>query len=133
MKVLVVINGTPDSVAALAYGITKARETSGQLIALHVPQHHLSNDDAGRRNSKEAMKDSLRCIESVRALIHDHSCGVPASVDFFIMNDCSDILRYASNAQIDLIVSPPAFDAMFDKAHCLVDIVSAEDEQMVNS
>jgi len=133
MKVLVVSDGTSDSGAALAYGIAKARETSGQLIALLVHQRHFTNDDAGRHNSKRPMHDHLRFCESAQASIHGHTCRVPVSVDFFIMNDCSDILRYASIAQFDLIVSPPAFEAMFSKACCLVDIVSAEDEQMVNS
>jgi len=133
MKILVVNDGTLDSDAALDYGLAKARETSGQLIALQVHQRHFPNDDAGGHDSKRTMQDSLRCFESVRAWIHDHRGGIPASVEFFIINDCSDILRYASNAQIDLIVSPPAFVAMFGKARCLVDIVTAEDEQRVNS
>ena len=133
MRVSVVSDGTPDSEAALAYGIVKARETFGQLIALHVHQRHFSSDEAERRAAKQALQDSLRCFESLRVLIHNHSCGIPASVDFFIINDCNDIVRYASKTQIDIIVSPPAFEAMFSKARCLVDIISSEDEQSVNS
>lgn len=132
MKILVVSDGTQDSEAALAYGLVKARETSGQLIALYVHQRHFPSEDAGRHNSKQTEQDYLRFLESVRALSRDHSYGVPASADLFIMNDCSDLLRYASIAQIDLIVSPPVFEAMCSKACCLVDIVSAQDEQMVN-
>jgi hypothetical protein len=45
------------------------------------------------------------------------------------INDHNDILTYATNAQIDLIVAPPAFDRLFCSACCLVDIVSAEDLQ----
>jgi len=133
MKVLVVSDGTPDSESALAYGLAKARETSGQLIALHVHQHYFPRDDAGRSSSHQALQDSRRRYESIRTWIHNHGCGVSANADFSIIDDYSDILRYASDAEIDLIVSPPAFVEMFDKARCLVDIVSAEDEQMVNS
>ena len=122
MNILVASDGSPDSQPALTYGIRKALETRGELTVVHVYQRP-------KRGSEQTLQDSLRCFDSVRASIQDHGCGVPASAVFMTITDHNDILTYATNAQIDLIVAPPAFDALFCSACCLVDIVSAEDLQ----
>ncbi len=122
MNILVASDGSPDSQSALTYGIGKALETRGELTVVHVYQRR-------KRGSEQALQDSLRCFDSIRASIQDHGCGVPVSAVFMSITDHNDILTYATNAQIDLIVAPPAFDALFCSACCLVDIVSAEDLQ----
>ncbi|NTW57829.1 MAG: universal stress protein [Nitrospirae bacterium] len=122
MNILVASDGSPDSQSALTYGIGKALETRGKLTVVHVYQRR-------KRGSEQALQDSLQCFDSVRASIQDHGCGVPANAVFMTITDHHDILTYAANAQIDLIVAPPAFDALFCSACCLVDIVSAEDLQ----
>lgn len=123
MNILVVSDGSSDSQSALTYGTERALVTRGKLTVLQVYQL--------RMRSEQTLRDSLRCFDLVRASVRDHGCGIPASVVFMPITDHRDILTYTANTQIDLIVAPPAFDALFCSACCLVDIVSAEDLQTV--
>ncbi len=120
VNILVVSDGSSDSQSALVYGTERALETRGKLIILHVYQLR-----KGRLG--ETLQDSLRCFGLVRALVQDHGCGIPASAVFLPITNHHDILAYAANTQVDLIVAPPSFDALVCSACCLVDIVSAED------
>jgi hypothetical protein len=122
MNILVASDGSPDSPSALAYGIGKALETRGKLTVMHVYQR-------SSREPEQALQNSLRGFDSVRASMKDHGSAVPANAVFMTITDHNDILTYANRAQIDLIVAPPAFDALFCSACCLVDIVSATDLQ----
>ncbi len=126
MKILVASDGSPDSQSALTYGIERAVETHGELTVMQVHQQ-------SKGRSEQTLQDSLRRFDLVRESINDHGCGVSAKAVFMIITDHHDILTYAASAKIDLIVAPPAFDALFSSACCLVDIVSAEDLQMAHS
>ncbi len=122
MNILIVSDGSPDSQSALAYGIGKALETRGELTVVHVYQRR-------EGSCEQALQHSLQCFDAVRASVHDHGSGVSAKAMFMTINDHRDILTYAATAQIDLIVAPPAYDALFGSACCLVDIVTSDDRQ----
>jgi hypothetical protein len=122
VNILVVSDGSSDSQSAFTYATERALVTRGELTVLHVYQLRKSR-------SEQTLRDSLRCFDLVRASVHDHCCGIPASAVFMPITDHRDILTYATNTQIDLIVAPPAFNALFCSACCLVDIVSVEDLQ----
>jgi len=122
MNILVVSDGSSDSQSVLTYGIGRALEMRGKLTVVHVYQRW-------KGRCELALQDSLRCFDLVRASVNDHDCGIPVSATFMTITDHCDILTYAANAQIDLIVAPPAFEDLFNSARCLVDIVSANDLQ----
>ncbi|HXY54362.1 MAG TPA: universal stress protein [Nitrospirota bacterium] len=124
MNILVVSDGSQDSQSALTYGIGRALDTHGKLTIAHVHKRQ-------EVRSEKALQDSLRCFDLVRASVHDHGCGIPASAVFMSITDHRDILTYATNAQIDLIVAPPVFDELICSACCLVDIVSADEMQTI--
>ena len=122
MNILVVSDGSPDSQSALTYGIERALESHGELTVVHVHKRQ-------EGSCEQALQDSLRCFDLVRASVHNHGCGIPASAVFMTITDHRDILTYAANAQIDLIVASSAFDELIYSACCLVDIVSTDDLQ----
>ena len=128
MKVLVLCDGTTDPRPSLAYGIAKAREEEGELVTLHVLQRR---QDQGRPTepglSEKTLQKTLHRLEQTRAWVRDQGSDLRTSAAFSIINNHEDVLRYARNTGVDLIVATPAYESLLDRACCPVDIVAAEE------
>lgn len=128
MKILVLCDGTTDPQTSLAYGIARARDEKGELATLHIIQRR---PDHGRLAepglSGKALQKTLHILEQTRSWVHDHGGDIRTSSAFTIIRNHDDILRYARDTGVDLIVAPPAYRSLIDKACCLVDIISAEE------
>ena len=134
MKVLVLCDGSSDPRPALTYGISRARDTQGELVTLHVIQRRPDRELLAEPGlSEKALQKTLRCLEQTRAWVHDQCSDMRTSTAFTIIKDHEDILRYARDTGVDLIVALPAYELLFDKACCLVDIVAAEEETVAAS
>jgi hypothetical protein len=129
MKVLVAYNETLDAQAALKYGIRKVREAGGDLIVLNVfPRNRFIDYDAGPKAEEIARRESLARVEDALQLIRTNGRGVRARLIMVDGHAEDEVLSYAKSENVDLVVSPPAFDSLAGKAICLMDIVSAADE-----
>ena len=129
MKVLVAYDGSLDSKAALKYGIRRAHEFPGEVIALHVfPSHRFINDTAGPHAGERARRNALRRLDEAREFIRATGKGLKASAVFTVGNVRKEIISHASKEDVDLIVVPPSLKSLMDAAGCMVDVVSADKE-----
>jgi len=129
MKVLFLCDASSDPRPLLTYGIERARDAQGELVALHVLQRRPDRGcPAEPELSEKALQKTLHCLEQTRAWTRDQGSDIRTGAVLSIIKDYEDVLRYAQNTGVDLIVAPPAYESLFDKACCLVDIVAAEDE-----
>lgn len=129
MRVLVAYDGTLDAQAALKYGIRHVREHDGYLIVLDVFPGHLFLDyDAGPKAEEIARQESLARVEEAMQLIRTNGRDIRARLIMAEGHAGDEVLGYAKSENVDLIVSPPSFESTAGKASCLMDIVSAADE-----
>lgn len=126
MKILVALDGSLDSKAALKYGIRKVRELGGELIALHVFKSHCFIDyEAGPWAEEAARQEFSHHMEEAREIIREQGGEIRASQVIAEGHPEEEILRYAREEEVDLIVSTPMHDAVIKNADCLLDVVSA--------
>jgi hypothetical protein len=134
MKVLVLCDNSNDPRPLITYGIAKACDSQGELVYLHVIHRR---SDRGRFAelglSEKALQKTLHRLEQTRAWVRDQGSDIRTSAAFSIIKDQEDILRYARDTGVDLIVATPAYASLLDKACCLVDIVTAEEEAVTAS
>jgi nucleotide-binding universal stress UspA family protein len=128
MKVLVLCDGSSDPRPSLTHGIARARDTQGELVALHVIQRRPERGRFAEPGlTEKALQETLRRLEQTRAWVHEQGSDIRTNAAFSIIKDHEDILRYARDTGVELIVAPTAYESLFDKACCLVDIVAAEE------
>ncbi len=131
MKVLVAYDGTRDAKAALVYGIKKVLEHRGELVAVHVFESNRFIDyDGGPKAEELAKREAIGHMEEALAFLRRNGEGVPARVVFSEGNTRSEVLRHAHDEDVDIIVAPPSLSSLVDTACCLVDIVSADEEEV---
>jgi hypothetical protein len=129
MKVLVAFDESLDAQAAVRYGIQKASERGGELIALHVfPKHLFADSDIGPNAERTARRESWDRLEEVLKVIRENSRNIRARLVMADGRPEETIFEYAKKEDVDLIVSPPRFDTLIDKVCCLMDVVSAEEQ-----
>jgi Universal stress protein family len=129
MKILVAYDETLDAESALKYGIRKVCESGGDLIVLNVfPKHLFIDYDAGPKAEEIARRESFTRVEGALQLVRTYGRNVRARLIMVDGHAGDEVLSYAKSEDVDLIVSPPSFDSIAGKAFCLMDIVSAADE-----
>lgn len=134
MKILVLCDDSGDPRPLITYGIARARESQGELVYLYFTQRQPDREyDAQPGLSEKALQKTLHRLEQTRAWVRDQGGDIRTSAAFSIIKDQEDILRYARDSGVDLIVAAPAYESFLDKACCLVDIVTAEEEAVVAS
>ncbi len=110
MRVLVAYDGTVQAREALRYGIQKARETDGDVIALHVFDSNLFIDYDSLPWAKEvARKESLRFVEDAKKLLEEHGAGIRSRIVTEEGNPEEEIIRYAKERNIDILLCPPRY------------------------
>lgn len=126
MKVMVIYDSSPDAKTALAYGLTKVKASGGELITYYPFRRKIfQNKERKLYSNEETLENALEQSETVTTLVDRKGRKVRTTMVFAVIKNPSDILRYAARAEADLIVATPEFDILFEKACCLVDIVSA--------
>ncbi len=121
---MVAYNGSTEAQAALAYGVKKAHEMGGELIVFDMLRrtYFLDTDDGVSPSIADAFQRTVRIKKDT--LTHRSGRKILTTFVFAFVDTCDDILRYAGHAQADLVVLPPEFEELLEKACCLVDVVS---------
>ena len=113
MKIMVAYDGTMQAKEALVYGMDKAREKGGEVVALHVFNSKLFIDyDAHVDAEALARKESARFVEEAKALIREKSNGIRASLFTTEGNPDEEVVRFARENTVDVLLCPPRFKSI---------------------
>lgn len=115
MKIMVAYDGTLQSKDALVYGLEKAREKGGEVVALHVFNNGLFMDYDVMDAEAVARRDAAKHVEEAKALIREKSNGVRASLFSTEGNPEEEIVNFAKDKKADLLLCPPAFKGIIRK------------------
>ena len=115
MKIMVAYDGTLQAKEALVYGMDKAREQGGEVVALHVFNNGLFLDYDVMDAEATARRDSARFVEEARTLIREKANGVRASL-FTTEGDPEEaMISFAKEKQADVLLCPPGFKGIISK------------------
>jgi nucleotide-binding universal stress UspA family protein len=110
MKVLVAYDGTLHAQTALQYGMEKVQENGGELIVLHVFNSTLFFDyDAIPGAVEIARRESSRHVEEAEKILRRAGNGVKASIILEEGNPEREIIQYAKDENIDLLLCPTRY------------------------
>lgn len=116
MKILVAYDGTMQSKEALAYGIEKAREKGGEMIALHVFNNRMFVDyDATPKAESTARAESARMVEEAKAIIREKGAGVKTSLYVGDGMPEEEVISFARAEHVDTLLCPPRFRSIITK------------------
>jgi hypothetical protein len=115
MKIMVAYDGTLQAKEALVYGMDKAREKGGEVVALHVFNNTLFLDYDVMGAEAMARRDSARFVEEAQALIREKSNGARASI-FTTEGDPEEaMISFAKEKRADVLLCPPSFRGIINK------------------
>ncbi len=116
MKIMVAYDGTLQAKEALNYGIEKAKEKGGEVVALHVFNSGLFWDyDATPKAMDAARAESARFIDEAKSIIREKGAGVRASL-FSTDGDPEDaVLSFARSENADVLLCPPTYAGIVAK------------------
>lgn len=109
MKIMVAYDGTMQAKEALVYGMEKAREKGGEVVALHVFNSPLFLDYDVMDAETIARQESFRFVEEAKALIREKANGARASLFTTDGNPEEEVIRFAKEKHADVLLCPPAF------------------------
>lgn len=110
MKIMVAYDGTLQAKEALVYGIEKAKEKGGEIMALHVFNSPLFVDyDATPDAESIARAESERFVEEAKAIIRENGQGVKASLYTVEGNPEEETISFARAERADVLLCPPKF------------------------
>ena len=116
MKIMVAYDGTLQAKEALVYGMDKARETNGEVIALHVFNSRMFIDYDAHIDAEAAAKnDSARFVEEAKALIREKGQGVRTSLFTTEGNPEEEVVNFAKEKKVDVLLCPPKFKTIINK------------------
>lgn len=116
MKIMVAYDGTMQAKEALAYGIEKAREKGGEVVALHVFNNGLFVDyDATVNAESVARSEAARCIDDAKKIIAEKGKGVRASLYSTDGRPEDEIISFARSEKVDVLLCPPRFKTLISK------------------
>ncbi len=118
MKIMVAYDGTLQAKEALVYGLEKARERGGEVVALHVFNTGMFIDyDATVDAEVVARRESARFLEEAKALIREQGKGVRASLFSTEGNPDEAVVSFAKEKKVDILLCPPKFKGIINKYH----------------
>jgi len=124
MKILVAYDGSINSQLALKYGLRKAREVGGSLVALYVFNSSMFIDYGAGPNAEEmARKESSVYVEDAKRIIAESGSVAYANVFTAEGNPEEETVRVARNEMLDLIIIPPRYKSIVKNAPCPVSII----------
>ncbi len=113
MKIMVAYDGTLQAKEALVYGIEKAKEKGGEVVALHVFNTPLFWDyDATPEAVDLARAESRKFIDEAKAIIREKGAGVRASLFSTDGDPENAVISFASAEKVDVLLCPPRYDAI---------------------
>ncbi len=116
MKIMVAYDGTLQAKEALVYGMQKAGESGGEVVALHVFNRPLFVDyDAIPDAEDEARAESARFIEEAKAIIRERGKGVKASLFTSEGNPEEEVMAFARAEHADVLLCPPHYKSIVRK------------------
>jgi nucleotide-binding universal stress UspA family protein len=116
MKIMVAYDGTLQAKEALAYGIEKARQKGGEVVALHVFNSPLFWDyDATPDAMVMARAESARFISEAKTIISEKGAGVRASLFSTDGNPEEAVIDFARSEKADVLLCPPTFAGIVAK------------------
>jgi nucleotide-binding universal stress UspA family protein len=116
MKIMVAYDGTLQSKEALAYGMDKAREKGGEVVALHVFNSNMFVDyDAHLDAEAMARGEARQLVDEARALIREKGEGIRAGLFTTEGNPEEEIINFAKEKRVDVLLCPPRFKGIIRK------------------
>ncbi len=116
MKIMVAYDGTLQAKDALVYGMDKAREKGGEVVAFHVFNSRLFIDyDATPNAEALARAESDRFVEEAKAIIRDKGKGVKTSLFTGEGNPDEEIIAFAREEHADILLCPPRYTSIIRK------------------
>lgn len=116
MKIMVAYDGTLQAKEALVYGMEKAREIGGEVVALHVFNSGMFIDyDASVDAEAMARRESDRFVEEAKSLIREKGSGVRTSLFTTDGNPEKEVVSFAKEQKVDVLLCPPKFKAIINK------------------
>ena len=116
MKIMVAYDGTLQAKDALVYGMQKARQKNGEVVALHVFNSQLFMDyDATPDAEVLARKEAARYIDEAKRLINEKGAGVKASLYSTDGNPEEEVIGFARAQNVDVLLCPPRFKGIVNK------------------
>jgi nucleotide-binding universal stress UspA family protein len=116
MKIMVAYDGTLQAKEALVFGMKKAREKGGEVVALHVFNSGMFLDyDASVDAEAMARQESVRFVEEAKSLIREKGEGVRASLFTAEGNPEEEVISFAKERRVDLLLCPPKFKSIINK------------------
>jgi hypothetical protein len=115
MKIMVAYDGTLQAKEALVYGMDKAREKGGEVVALHVFNNGMFLDYDVMDAEAMARRDSARFVEEARTLIREKANGVRASIFTTEGDPEESMIFFAKEKNADVLLCPPSFKGIINK------------------
>ena len=116
MKIMVAYDGTLQAKEALVYGMEKAREKGGEVVALHVFNNRMFIDyDANVDAEAMARLESARFIEEAKSLIREKGAGVRTSLFTTDGNPEEEVVSFAKEKNVDVLLCPSKFKTIINK------------------
>ncbi len=116
MKIMVAYDGTLQAKEALVYGIDKAREKSGEVVALHVFNSGLFIDyDATVDARGVAKAEAEQFIDEAKSIIREKGKDVKASLYSTEGNPTEEVISFAKAEKVDVLLCPPKFTKIISK------------------
>jgi nucleotide-binding universal stress UspA family protein len=116
MKIMVAYDGTLQAKEALVYGMDKAREKGGEVVALHVFNNGMFVDyDATVDAQGAARAEAERFIEEAKTIIREKGKGVKASLYSIEGNPTEEVVSFAKTEKVDVLLCPPKFTKIINK------------------
>jgi nucleotide-binding universal stress UspA family protein len=116
MKIMVAYDGTLQAKEALVYGMDKAREKGGEVVALHVFNNNMFIDyDAAVDAQGIAKAEAERFINEAKTIIREKGKGVKASLYSTEGNPTEEVISFAKAEKVDVLLCPPKFTKIINK------------------
>lgn len=116
MKIMVAYDGTLQAKEALVYGMDKAREKGGEVVALHVFNSPMFFDYDATPDARDAAQaESARFIAEAKAIIREKGKGVSASLYSTEGDPAEEVVSFAKAEKVDVLLCPPKFTTIINK------------------
>jgi nucleotide-binding universal stress UspA family protein len=116
MKIMVAYDGTIQSKEALKYGMKKAGEKGGEVIALYVFNRPQFVDyDATIGAQSAARREAAQFMEEAKKIMREHGKGVKSGLYSTDGNPEESVISFAKAEKIDLLLCPPHYKAIIRK------------------
>lgn len=121
MKVLVAYDGTLQAKDALKYGVEKVKESGGELVALNVFNSNLFVDYDVFGAEEAGRAESMRFAAEAKKILAETGKGINARVIVAEGNPEDEILKYARENNVDLLLCSPRYKSIIKNFKKLLD------------